>query len=269
MTLRTDFKDDVLDSSMASKRQYELTKLANGNYNITDASIYNQVGSDFSAQDMNDTNAQVNETTDKIGLSFNSSIKLGSTSSGVVSDAENAEEVGSVIIQYFVDNRDNLIGKNYLFTVYDTTAHYWDWCVSLYTCASNGVTMGIMYQNNTTTPKLYKIRRTKGGADSVTPFSGGEIETVETTASVTVSGSSSLSSKSTTVIVTPPTNYSKFIGCYIKSTAKVGTNGRYINSTSVSIDEHSETSAKVTFVASGNVMNDWNGSADLAFVYLV
>ena len=71
MALKTNFTDDILAESMNGKRQYNVTENSNGTKSLEDATDYKSVGSTFSAKDMNETNAAVNQAYDDIGDGFN------------------------------------------------------------------------------------------------------------------------------------------------------------------------------------------------------
>lgn len=59
--LRTDYKDDVLDTSKNEKRKYNLIQNADGTFSLEDVTAYTQVGDSFGAADINTTNKKVNE----------------------------------------------------------------------------------------------------------------------------------------------------------------------------------------------------------------
>lgn len=63
-TLPTNFKDDVLNTSMGGKRKWNITQNSDGTYSITDVTDYSQVGSEFGAGELNATNQAVNESAD-------------------------------------------------------------------------------------------------------------------------------------------------------------------------------------------------------------
>lgn len=58
--LRTDFYDDILDASMNGKRRYKLIENNDGTVSLEDVTVYEQVGSNFGAGQINSTNAQIN-----------------------------------------------------------------------------------------------------------------------------------------------------------------------------------------------------------------
>lgn len=71
MALKTNFTDDILSESMNGKRQYNVTENSNGTKSLEDATDYQSFGSTFSAKDMNETNAAVNQAYDDMGDEFN------------------------------------------------------------------------------------------------------------------------------------------------------------------------------------------------------
>lgn len=62
--LATNFKDDILNSSMGNKRRYNLIQNDDGTVSLEDVSAYDQVGSEYGAGQVNATNKAVNESAD-------------------------------------------------------------------------------------------------------------------------------------------------------------------------------------------------------------
>lgn len=75
MALKTNFTDDILSESMNGKRQYNVTENSNGTKSLEDVTDYQSVGNTFSAKDMNETNAAVNQAYDDMGDEFNKNTK--------------------------------------------------------------------------------------------------------------------------------------------------------------------------------------------------
>ena len=71
MALKTNFTDDILAESMNGKRQYNVTENSNGTKSLEDVTDYQSIGSTFSAKNMNETNAAVNQAYDDMGDEFN------------------------------------------------------------------------------------------------------------------------------------------------------------------------------------------------------
>ena len=57
--LRTDFKDDILDSSNY-KRKYKQVVNNDGTFSFQDETTYQQVGSDYGAKEVNEERAAIN-----------------------------------------------------------------------------------------------------------------------------------------------------------------------------------------------------------------
>ena len=61
MPLKTDYKNDVLDTSKNTKRKYQQTTNSDGTISLDDVTVYSQEGSLLGASDINATNSAVNE----------------------------------------------------------------------------------------------------------------------------------------------------------------------------------------------------------------
>lgn len=64
-TLPTNFQDDILNASMGGKRRYRLINNTDETVSLEDVTTYDQVGSNFGAGQINQTNAAINEAADK------------------------------------------------------------------------------------------------------------------------------------------------------------------------------------------------------------
>ena len=60
MALRTDYKDDILDTSVNEKRKYNLITNSDGTVSFEDVTEYSQVGDSFGGADINRTNEEIN-----------------------------------------------------------------------------------------------------------------------------------------------------------------------------------------------------------------
>ena len=58
--LKTDYKDDVLDTTQNTKRKYQMIDNGDGTVSFEDVTEYIQQGDSFGANDINDTNEEVN-----------------------------------------------------------------------------------------------------------------------------------------------------------------------------------------------------------------
>lgn len=59
--LRTDYKDDILNTSVNTRRKFNMVNNSDGTVSFEDATIYTQVGDSFGAFDINETNRQIEE----------------------------------------------------------------------------------------------------------------------------------------------------------------------------------------------------------------
>lgn len=64
MSLRTNYSDDVLDTSVNTKRKYTITENADDTISLTDETVYLSEGDYFGAADINATNEAVNTVYD-------------------------------------------------------------------------------------------------------------------------------------------------------------------------------------------------------------
>ena len=82
--LPVDYVQDVIDTSVTSKRKYILITNADGTTSLDDVTVYVLKGSDFGADDINTTNGTINDIIDAIENILNGS--------ETVKNAEHAEE---------------------------------------------------------------------------------------------------------------------------------------------------------------------------------
>lgn len=66
--LKTDYKDDVLDTTQNTKRKYQMIDNGDGTVSFEDVTEYLQQGDSFGANDINDTNEEVNTINDNLAL---------------------------------------------------------------------------------------------------------------------------------------------------------------------------------------------------------
>ena len=64
--LKTNYVDDVLDTSVNGKRKYNMIQNADGTVSFDDVTTYTQNGDLFGAKDVNDTNTAVNELNENL-----------------------------------------------------------------------------------------------------------------------------------------------------------------------------------------------------------
>lgn len=88
--LKTDYKDDVLDTSKNTKRKYKMIQNADGTVSFEDVTVYKQEGDSFGGADINATNKFCN--------SLNQSMKLCGTWKDIsaTTDANGNALIGNV-----------------------------------------------------------------------------------------------------------------------------------------------------------------------------
>lgn len=65
--LKTDYKDDVLDTSVNTKRRYNMITNADGTVSFEDVTAYLQNGDIFGAADINSVNVAANHAQNALG----------------------------------------------------------------------------------------------------------------------------------------------------------------------------------------------------------
>lgn len=63
--LRTDFKDDIINTEISDKRRYEMIDNPDGTISLEDMTTYYQIGSMYGAEQINKTNETINALIDK------------------------------------------------------------------------------------------------------------------------------------------------------------------------------------------------------------
>lgn len=117
MALKENYKDDILDVSVNTKRKYRMTENADGTISLDDETVYTQEGDSFGASDMNATNGKVNALETDIGeINDNltqyawrdgTATTLEELINGFVASSVNTLENGQTK-SIRVDNRNNL-----------------------------------------------------------------------------------------------------------------------------------------------------------------
>ena len=131
-TLPTNFKDDVLNTSMGGKRKWNITQNSDGTYSITDVTDYSQVGSEFGAGELNATNQAVNESADAGKIIDDPDTAGATTQNGYIAG-----------VQLFNHVNDSLLGfpdyGNVIATINTANASY--------TATQNGWLIGTVRQS--------------------------------------------------------------------------------------------------------------------------
>lgn len=66
--LKTNYVDDVLDTTKNQLRKYRQIQNDDGTVSFVDVTEYTQVGTSFGAKDINDTNAAINDVNGKLDI---------------------------------------------------------------------------------------------------------------------------------------------------------------------------------------------------------
>lgn len=85
--LPTNYKDDVLTTSMGKKRRYNLIQNDDGTISLEDATEYTQVGDNYGAAQLNATNQAVNESVDQAKVIDSLDDISANTQTGMVAGA--------------------------------------------------------------------------------------------------------------------------------------------------------------------------------------
>nr|DAM96688.1 MAG TPA: hypothetical protein [Bacteriophage sp.] len=78
--LKTNYVDDVLDTTKNQLRKYQQIQNDDGTVSFVDVTEYTQVGTLFGAKDMNDTNAAINDVNRKLGKNTITKIQITNAS---------------------------------------------------------------------------------------------------------------------------------------------------------------------------------------------
>ena len=109
-TLPTNFKDDILSSSMGGKRRYNLIQNDDGTYSLEDVTDYTQTGSDFGAGQINATNKAVNESCDKANVIDSLNDIVANQANGMIAGAKAVAELNGTESAELRNNFNNLFG---------------------------------------------------------------------------------------------------------------------------------------------------------------
>lgn len=71
LDLRVDYKDDILDLSVNTKRKYNIIENEDGTKSLEDVSVYTQNGDSFGAADINKTNQAVLYLNSSLNMKYN------------------------------------------------------------------------------------------------------------------------------------------------------------------------------------------------------
>ena len=108
--LPTNFKDDILDTSVNTRRRYRVYENTDGTIELEDVTEYSQVGDEFGAGQINATNMEVNKRFDKNMIVRDLDTINAITKEGYVPDALALKEVNDSLangqVKFKVENGD-------------------------------------------------------------------------------------------------------------------------------------------------------------------
>lgn len=103
-TLPINFVDDILAQPMGGKRKFAITDNGDGTYSIEDVTEYTQIGSDFGASQMNQTNQAVNDSCDKADVIDDLDDIVANQAGGMIAGAKAVAELISNLKSYETSN---------------------------------------------------------------------------------------------------------------------------------------------------------------------
>lgn len=112
-TLPTNFKDDILASSMENKRRYHLIENSDGTYSLEDATTYTQTGTDWGAGQQNQTNQAVNESCDKANVIDDFDDLIANQANGMIAGAKAVATLNANFAEKVYDRTDLPIADFY------------------------------------------------------------------------------------------------------------------------------------------------------------
>lgn len=83
--LKTTYKDDVLNTSVNTRRKYKMVYNDDDTVSFEDVTDYSQIGDSFGATDINNTNSAINDVNQTISLLDKKYIKTGLSDSQLIS----------------------------------------------------------------------------------------------------------------------------------------------------------------------------------------
>lgn len=118
-TLPTNFKDDILSSSMGGKKKYRIIDNGDGTYSLEDVTKYTQTGSDFGAGQINATNQAVNESCDKANVIDDLDDLIANQADGMIAGAKAVAALHANLAEKVYSRTDLPIADFYDVTDFD------------------------------------------------------------------------------------------------------------------------------------------------------
>ena len=107
-TLPVDFQDDLLNVSMGEKRRYRMINNSDGTVSLEDVTVYDRIGSNFGAGQINATNQAVNESFDKNKLIRDLDTINALTEEGYAVDALSVKQITNSLGNYYDEETETL-----------------------------------------------------------------------------------------------------------------------------------------------------------------
>ena len=107
-TLPVDFQDDLLNVYMGEKRRYRMINNSDGTVSLEDVTVYDRIGSNFGAGQINATNQAVNESFDKNKLIRDLDTINALTEEGYAVDALSVKQITNSLGTYYDDKTETL-----------------------------------------------------------------------------------------------------------------------------------------------------------------
>lgn len=115
-TLPTNYKDDILNSSMNGKRRYQEIPNSDGTISLEDKTTYDQTGTNFGASQVNEMNRNINESADAGRIIDSLSSVMTNTQQKYIAGALALKEVNNSLKannkQFYFDYKDGKYGFN-------------------------------------------------------------------------------------------------------------------------------------------------------------
>ena len=151
--LPTNFKDDILDTSVNTRRRYRVYENTDGTIELEDVTEYSQVGDEFGAGQINATNTEVNKKFDKNMIVRDLDTINAITKEGYVPDALALKEANESLglFNKLLWTNDNVTTSRKAFNVSLDLSQFK--AVMILFCANNSTSANIL---TTITPIGYK-----------------------------------------------------------------------------------------------------------------
>lgn len=91
MSLRTDYKDFILDGSMMGKQRFRNIQNSDGSYSVEDVSVYSQEGDVITASDLNGMNDTCNRISESVLFCTQKATAAGNSAQAAASSASDAQ----------------------------------------------------------------------------------------------------------------------------------------------------------------------------------